>query len=127
MIKSTLVLGASLKPIRYSHKAILKLQAFGHPLKAIGLREGRIGEMKIIPFKNAIEEPKVLYKKIHTVTLYLNPKRQQAYYDFILKIAPERVIFNPGTENPEFYKLLEENNIEVEIACTLVLLATGQY
>jgi len=127
MIKSTLVLGASLKPIRYSNKAVLRLQSFEHPVKAIGLREGTIGEVDIIPFKNAIKEPQAFYKKIDTVTLYLNPQRQQLYYDFIVEIAPERVIFNPGTENPELYALLKKNNIEVEIACTLVLLATGQY
>ena len=27
----------------------------------------------------------------------------------------------------EFYKILEANNIQYEVACTLVLLATNQY
>lgn len=127
MKKTTLVLGASLKPIRYSHKAILKLKSFEHPVKAIGLRKGEVGGIEILAFKNVIETPQKFHKKTHTITLYLNPKRQQSYYDFIVNIAPERVIFNPGTENPELYKLLEKNNIQVEVACTLVLLATGQY
>ena len=64
---------------------------------------------------------------IHTVTLYINPQKQVAYYDAIISLRPQRVIFNPGTENPEFYELLDRNNIRVEVACTLVLLATGQY
>lgn len=127
MKKTTLVLGASLKPIRYSYEAILKLQSFKHPVKAIGLREGVVGNVEIISFKNTIEKPYIFHKKIHTITLYLNPKRQQDYYNFIIEIAPERVIFNPGTENPELYILLEKNNIKIEVACTLVLLATGQY
>ena len=64
---------------------------------------------------------------ITTVTLYLNPKRQEEYYDYILSLKPQRVIFNPGTENPDLYKILRENNIENEVACTLVLLGTNQY
>ncbi|MEL6484933.1 MAG: CoA-binding protein, partial [Bacteroidota bacterium] len=32
-----------------------------------------------------------------------------------------------GTENPEFEELLKEAGIEVEVACTLVMLATKQY
>jgi hypothetical protein len=66
-------------------------------------------------------------KLIDTVTLYLNPKNQKEYYQQIMDLNPKRVIFNPGTENPEFYKILENAGVEVEVACTLVLLATGQY
>ena len=60
-------------------------------------------------------------------TLYLNPKNQEDYYDYIISLKPRRVLFNPGTENPEFYEILKQNNIEIEVACTLVLLATNQY
>ena len=44
-----------------------------------------------------------------------------------ISLEPKRVIFNPGTENTDFVKLLQENNIESEVACTLVLLAINQY
>jgi len=67
------------------------------------------------------------FQNIHTITLYLNRKRQKEYYEQIIQIKPKRVIFNPGTENPEFYKILSNNEIEAEVACTLVLLATDQY
>ena len=67
------------------------------------------------------------YKNIDTISLYLNPKRQSEYYDYILSLEPKRIIFNPGTENLEFVRLLKENGIESEIACTLVLLSTNQY
>lgn len=69
----------------------------------------------------------VPFKDIHTVTLYLNPKRQETYYNYVVSLKPKRVIFNPGTENPEFYNILKENNIPFEAACTLVLLSTNQY
>ena len=67
------------------------------------------------------------YKSIDTITLYLNPKRQKDYYDYIVSLNPKRVIFNPGAENPEFYSILRENNIYFEEACSLVLLSTNQY
>ena len=74
-----------------------------------------------------IETEKVPFEDIDTVTLYIGPARQPQYYDYIISLHPQRVIFNPGTENPEFYKLLKENGIETEVACTLILLATDQY
>ncbi len=58
---------------------------------------------------------------------YINMSNQKEYYEYIISLHPERVIFNPGTENPEFYSLLKANNIETEVACTLVLLATNQF
>jgi predicted CoA-binding protein len=116
----TLVLGASLKPNRYSNYAIQRLVAHDYEVVAIGLKEGIVDGVTIdIELK--------AYKDIDTVTLYLNAKRQQEYYDYIIGLKPKRVIFNPGTENPEFFQLLKENNIDFEIACTLVLLSTNQY
>jgi hypothetical protein len=52
---------------------------------------------------------------------------QPEYYDYILSLHPRRVIFNPGTENPEFYSILKANKISHEVACTLVMLATNQF
>lgn len=116
----TLVLGASLKEIRYSNKAIYRLRANNIKVVALGLREGNVADV-------SIEIEKKHFKNIDTVTLYLNPKRQEEYYNYILDLKPRRVIFNPGTENFEFEKLLRNNDIEVAVACTLVLLATNQY
>ena len=118
--KKTLVLGASTKPDRYAFKAITMLTDKGHSVIAIGQNAGEVAGITIrtknIPLKN-----------IDTVTLYLNPIRQRDYYNYIIETKPKRVVFNPGTENPEFYQLLKSNNIAVEVACTLVLLATNQY
>ncbi len=70
---------------------------------------------------------KIIYNDVDTVTVYLNPKRQKPFYDYIVSLKPKRVIFNPGTENPEFYSILKDNNIPFEESCTLVLLSTNQY
>ncbi|MDY8137869.1 CoA-binding protein [Aquimarina sp. 2201CG5-10] len=120
MKKKTLVLGASLKTNRYSNYAIHKLIANDHEVVAIGLKEGEVAGVEI---KTNLEP----FVSIDTITLYLNPSRQKQYYDYILSLTPKRVLFNPGTENPELYDILKKENIEVEVACTLVLLSTDQY
>lgn len=119
-MKNTLVLGASLKPNRYSNIAIHRLVAKKIPTQAFGLRKGIVNG---VPVQTTLDG----FKNIHTVTLYLNPSRQVAFYTDIIQLKPVRVLFNPGTENPEFYELLSDNGIEVEVACTLVLLGTGQF
>ncbi|WP_298778219.1 CoA-binding protein [uncultured Polaribacter sp.] len=116
----TLVIGASLNSNRYSNIAIKSLIDKELDTVAIGLRKGKVGNV-------FIDDEKMPYKNIDTVTLYLNPKRQIEYYNYIISLKPRRVIFNPGTENLEFIKLLQEKNIIAEIACTLVLLSTNQY
>lgn len=118
--KITLVIGASKNPTRYSNIAIHRLVAYHQQVVAIGLRKTEIAGV-------TISTGTPLFKNIHTVTLYLNPQRQEAYYDYIISLQPKRVIFNPGTENPFFYDLLTKSDITFEIACTLVLLGTNQY
>ena len=120
MQKKTLVLGASLKEDRYSFKVINKLKENSIPVVAFGLRKGKVAAI-------TVDTEMIPYKNIDTVTLYLNPKRQEEYYNYIISLQPKRVIFNPGTENTDFVKLLQKNNIESEVACTLVLLAINQY
>ncbi|MGB7786695.1 MAG: CoA-binding protein [Salinimicrobium sp.] len=120
MNKKTLVLGASTNPSRYAYVAINRLVKNNVPTVALGLRKGELAGVQI-------ETEKKHFQDIDTVTLYLGPPRQQQYYDYILSLEPNRVIFNPGTENPEFYRLLQDNDIEVEVACTLILLGTQQY
>lgn len=120
MPKKTLVLGASLNESRYSNIAIHRLRARSIPVVAFGLKEGKVVDV-------TIDTDRQDYSDVDTVTLYLNPKRQQEYYEYIIGLKPRRVIFNPGTENMEFVSLLRENGIESEIACTLVLLSMNKY
>ena len=115
--KKTLVIGASDNTERYANKAVRMLQEYDVPVVAFGRKEGKINGIPIIT-----EFPKD--KDFHSVTLYLSAKNQAEYYQNIIDLHPKRVIFNPGTENPEFYKQLKDSNIEAEIACTLVLLST---
>ena len=118
--KKTLVLGASENPERYSYLAVNKLFRLNHPVVAIGKRKGKVGEIEIDTEQKPLTD-------IDTISLYLNPQNQKPYYDYILSLKPQRIIFNPGTENDELEKLATQNKIKVMEACTLVLLSTGQY
>lgn len=119
-MKKTLVMGASTDPGRYAYKAIKMLQRYGHHVVAVGKKEDNLDGLKI-------EKEHVDFEGVDTITLYLNPMNQRQYYDYMISLKPKRVIFNPGTENPELYELLKQNNIEIEVGCTLVMLSVNQY
>lgn len=118
--KATLVLGASPKEERYANRAVYSLLAHGHPVVAVGARSGSIGSTPILTDLPADLE-------VDTVTLYLSAANQRGWYDRLLALRPRRIIFNPGAENPELAALAARSGIGTEEACTLVLLATGQY
>jgi predicted CoA-binding protein len=118
--KKTLVLGASQNPQRYSYLAINRLRQNGHPVVAIGKREGKLGDVMIETGQHSQND-------IDTVTLYLSPANQREYYEYILSLSPKRIIFNPGAENEELANLAKQRGIRPVEACTLVMLSTGQY
>ncbi len=120
MIKKTVVIGASENPERYAYKATVQLHKHGHPVIPIGLKKGKIGNIEILDGQPSIDG-------VNTVTLYVGPKNQPYWYDYVLKLKPQRIIFNPGTENVEFEKMARDKGIEVEVACTLVLLSVNNY
>ena len=118
--KTTVVIGASPSPDRYSYKAAISLHNHGHTVYPVGLRSGKIQDLDIITDKPVIEN-------VDTVTLYVGPANQPAWIDYILSLKPKRIIFNPGTENPAFESLAESKGIETMQACTLVMLAIKEY
>lgn len=120
MTKKTLVIGASEQSDRYSHQAVKLLRHFGHEVKALGAKEGQIGDTKIET--NPPEDG-----DFDTVTMYLNPARQSTMEEYVLSLNPKRLIFNPGAENPLLAQKAEQKGIEVLDACTLVMLRTHQY
>ena len=120
IMSNTLIIGASPNPMRYAYKAAHMLKAKGHHIINVGIKKGEVAGV-------AIEQPGLPHSDVDTITLYIGEEIQHLYYDYILETKPRRVIFNPGTENPELETLLNNNGIEPVEACTLVLLATGQY
>ena len=116
----TLIIGASTNKDRYSYKAIQRLRKLNFDVCALGLYEGEIMDVKI-------ETKPTNCKKIHTVSIYLKPQNQFQYLNYLIKLIPKRVIFNPGSENEVLMNKLKEKKISCENSCTLVLLSTNQY
>lgn len=119
--KKTMVIGASTNPSRYSYRCIQQLKANGHPTVAIGLKTGEVAGVEIQNELNPIVD-------IDTVTLYVGPNNQEVYYDYILNVInPQRLIFNPGTENESFMNKAIYQGIDAFEACTLVMMTTSQF
>jgi uncharacterized protein len=121
MEKTTLVLGASPNPDRVSYDAVKRLQKLGIPVIALGRRTFEDQSLKII---TGLPED---LPQIHTISLYLSAENQTGYYNYIISLRPKRIIFNPGTINPELAELALSSGIEVIEGCMLVMLKTGQF
>ena len=115
-----LVYGASTNPARYAFMATELLLSKGHEVILVGHKSGEVDGNEIL-----LGQPDLA--DIHTVTLYVGPKNQTDLLAYLMRIQPQRVIFNPGTENPDLMKQLSAAGMEVEEACTLVMLHTGQF
>lgn len=118
--KKTLVIGASENPDRYANRAARSLLRHGHSVELIGLREGQLDGQ---PIQRGYPD----LNEVDTVTMYVGVRNQPDYYEYIKKLKPKRVIFNPGTENPTFARQLSQAGIEPIEACTLVMLSVGTY
>jgi predicted CoA-binding protein len=119
-LKKTVVIGASPNPERFSYKAVQLLNSYKHPVVAVGIRDGQIAGIEI-------QQGHPEIRAVHTVTLYIGAKRQPEYYNYLFDLKPKRIIFNPGTENPDLYSKAKGRGIEVVENCTLVMLNSGIY
>ena len=119
-MKKVIVLGASLNTSRYSNMAIKKLKKNNYDVYALGNSKGEVAGVKLFSEFKMIEE-------VYAVTIYLNPFNQKQFYDYILDLKPGKVVFNPGAENIELELILNENEIQFERACSLVLLSLNSF
>lgn len=120
MNKPTAVIGASPNPERYAFMATQRLKQHGHTVYPVGIHGGEIDGLKISTDKPQLAD-------IHTVTLYVGPKNQEAWKEYIYSLKPKRIVFNPGAENQEFINEAQAKGIECIEACTLVMLSIGNY
>ena len=118
--KKTLVVGATEKSGRYATLATHSLLRHGHEIELLGLKAGKIDGHPIQTGQPDLHD-------IDTVTMYVGARNQPGLYDYIKRLKPRRVIFNPGAENPDFERQLQEEGIEPIEACTLVMLSVGTY
>lgn len=121
MTKVVAIIGASEKPHRYAFKAFHSLLQYGHTVHLVNPYKTDVAGAACYPSIADIPE------KIDIVTLYVNPDRLHNHVNELIKAKPVQVIFNPGTEDSEAEKLLQEAGIETIRACTLVLLSIGEF
>ncbi len=122
MSKKTAILGATPNPSRYAYLAAERLNAKQHEIVPIGIKKGHVFGNEIL---NLRDKPEV--SDIDTVTMYIGPQNQGEWEDYILSLNPKRIIFNPGSENPDLAKKATDIGVEVLYACTLVMLGNGHY
>ncbi len=122
MKKKTVIIGATPNTSRYAYLAVEMLTEYDHEIVPVGIKTGEVFGNKILDIR---QKPAI--ENVDTVTLYIGPRHQPEWYHYILSLKPNRIIFNPGTENNTFEQLADEQGVEVLEACTLVMLRTGQY
>jgi uncharacterized protein len=120
--KKTLIVGATDNPSRYAFMAAQMFDDRGMEFIPIGIKKGEVFGKEILDLRSKPE-----LNGIHTITLYIGPAKQSEWIDYLIGLKPKRIIFNPGTENPDFFKKAKEADIEVLPACNLVMLSTGQF
>lgn len=120
-MKTTVILGASRNPQRFSYKAQRKLLEAGHSILPVNPNEIEIQGVSCFQKIEDIHQP------VHSVTIYLNPSHLNTMGDALIKLQPQRVIFNPGSESSLLAQQLNQAGIEVVISCTLIMLDSGDY
>ena len=115
------ILGASADPERYAFKAQRLLKEHGYRVIPVNAKESVIDGDATVASLADIKVP------VHTLTVYVRPALSDRHREDIERLKPQRVIFNPGTENASLAAALEEAGIRIRDACTLVLLRTGDF
>ncbi len=119
--ETVVILGASPKPERYAYRAFQMLREYRHrPVPVNPAYDQILGE-RCYPRIRDVPE------KIDTVTLYLGNARSHLLIDEIVAAKPDRIIMNPGAENPDLVRRARQNGIEVVEGCTLVMLRSGRF
>ena len=122
--ENVVIIGASNRPDRYSYQALKLLAEFGHTCLTVHPEHPEIDGVKAFKDLKVIKQSGI---KVHTVTVYVNPSISTGLAKDLLNLKPNRIIFNPGSENPVLTETLNKNGIATENACTLVMLRTGQF
>ena len=115
------IMGASNKPERYSHRALLLLQKHGHEVVPVHPKLAEIDGIPVVADVGLISGP------VDTVTMYVGAAISSGLQEKLFALKPGRIIFNPGAENASLADALQKAGIACENACTLVLLNTGQF
>lgn len=121
MVENVAILGASPDSHRYSNMAQKALSEKG--FQPIPVNPNYVQIDGVTCYRDLVS----CDRKIDTVTVYVNPGILETKIEDILAVTPRRVILNPGTESPAVEERLVSAGINVQKACTLVLLNSGRF
>ena len=120
--KRTVVVGATPNQSRYAYIAADMLHDDQVPFIPLGIKQGEVLGEAILDIK---KRPEI--KDVHTLTLYVGAQNLAPYHDYLLSLHPQRIIFNPGAENPDLYAQAKAAGVDVVEACTLVMIRSNQF
>lgn len=121
MKKNVAIIGASKKTDRYSYKAFQELLNGGYnpiPINPV------LRDIEGVPCYSSLD---ACSDSIDIITIYVRPSVLVDLVPQIINVHPERVIFNPGTEDEDIIEKLTNTGVRVQTACTIVLLKTNQF
>ena len=113
------IVGASAKPERYSHQAILRYRDAGYTVWPVHPAGGVIADLPV--FRSLAELP----GKPTIICMYLNPTAGLAMLDDIVNAAPQVLWLNPGADGEPLASAARARGLRVVEACTLVVLGYG--
>lgn len=113
------IVGASPKPDRYSHQAVVKYQAAGWTVWPINpLGESVAG---IPGFRSLGDIP----GRPDIVCMYVNPTLGLTQLEAIVAAKPQQLWLNPGADGEPLASAARARGLTVVEACTLVALGYG--
>ena len=116
------IIGATTNESRYAYMAAEMLDNYDYEFVPVGIKKGIIFSREILDIRS---RPAIY--NVDTITMYIGPRNQPEHYEYLFSLNPARIIFNPGTENPEFISMADQRGIITQEACTLVMLRLGNF
>ena len=116
---SVAIVGASPKPDRYSHQAVLRYREAGWTVWPINPARQEVAG--IAAYGSLAELP----GKPEIVCMYVNAKTGAEMLDQIVAAAPKQLWLNPGADGEPIASAARAKGLKVVEACTLVALGYG--
>lgn len=116
---TVVIVGASPKPERISHQAVTRYRDRGWTVVPVNPAGEAVAGIPALKDLSAAKPP------VDIVCLYVNPTIGRGLVDQIAALKPRLVWLNPGTEDADLRRNLEQRGLKVVEACTLVVLAQG--